>query len=624
MASLYGYAGAQLRILLAEGRGEEQSLDAVSLRKYGGGVGYAAKLLYDELAPGVDPLDAGNKLIFATGPLTRFDVPGGGTTILCCKSPLTNAWGESRCGGDFGPKMRAAGYDFLVVEGKAQSPVYVVVTEDGAEFFSADHLRGLTVSEKTEAIRAEVGDPDLDVMCIGPGGENLVRYATVMAGGRAAGRCGMGAVMGSKNLLAVAVRGTRDVPAASPEQFREAAREAMRVVREHPNTPGFREHGTTGDLGDCDEAGDWPTKNWQSNSWGKGAELYDSFYTHNLVGPKGCYRGCPVSCGRVVRVDGGDFETPEHDGAEYESISAFTAFVLNEDMDAAVHGTWLCDEYGLDTISTGAVIAFAMECYENGLFEPDDVGDLDMSWGNPSVLPELVERIALREGIGEILGEGVQRAADRVGPRAVPFAIHGKGLEAPAHDPRSGKALAVTYATANRGMCHIHPVEAMAFDSGKMDFGLMKYGLPDPEAYDRWGESGKGEIVKTLQDGLIGPDILGLCKFMMYCGLTLDHCGSMVAGLTGWDVDGAELLEIGERVFTLQRLFNLREGLSPADDTMPARMRELPRFGKYEEEEDCEIKDLEGMLSEYYAARGWSMADGTPGQEKLTALGLEP
>jgi len=621
MERLYGYAGKQLRVILDEREVRVESLDPAVMRGYLGGVGYAARLLYDELRRGTDPLGPENKMVFATGPLTRYDAPGGGSIMLCSRSPLTNTWGESRCGGNFGPELRRAGYDFIVIDGKAEEPVYLVIRDDKVEFKPAGHLLGRTISYKTKVIREELADPEISVMCIGPGGENLVRYATVMSEGRAAGRCGMGAVMGSKNLLAVAVRGSGRIEPAKPEEFRDAAREAMRAIRECPDLPDWKEHGTTGDIVSCDEAGDWPTKNWQSNSWGKGEELYEHFRQNNLV-TNGCYRGCPIACGRIVRVEGGRYETPEHEGAEYESISTFTAYVLNEDMDAAVHSTWLCNEYGIDTISTGAVIAFAMECYEKGILRPEDVGDLDLSWGNAEALPRLVKMIAERQGIGGLLAEGVKRAAERLGRGAERFAIHGKGLEAPAHDPRSGKALAVAYGTANRGLCHIHPVEGMAYDSGKIDFGMVKYGVPDPNTVDRWDEEGKGKIVKVLQDGVIVPDILCTCKFMMYCGLTVDHYAAMLSALTGWDIDGAGLLKVGERAINLQRLFNVREGFTRADDSIPERMGQLPAFGKYKDEERCAIKDYEGMLREYYEARGWDVESGEPTREKLRELGL--
>jgi aldehyde:ferredoxin oxidoreductase len=620
--TLKGYAGKQLRVQLNDGTIKKEKLNLELLKKYLGGVGYGAKLLYDELAPNVDALSAENKIVFTTGPLTGKNIPGGGSIEVCFKSPLTNLWGESRCGGDFGPELKAAGYDFLIVEGKSGKPVYLLVTDSEVQVKDAGHLLGKTVGEKTEIIREENGDVRLPVMCIGPAGENKVLYSTIMLGDRAAGRCGAGAVMGSKNLLAIAVKGSRKIEAAYPDKFKNAARKAMRTVREDPNTEGFKEHGTVGDIASCDELGDWPTKNWLSNSWGKGEELYKYFWENNLVRNNSCYSGCPVGCGRIVKVDKGKFKTPIHEGAEYESITAFTAFVVNEDMDAAVHSTYLCNEYGIDTISMGAVIAFAMECYEKGLITPEESDNLDLSWGNPEVLPVITKLVAERKGLGNLLADGVMRAAEKLGDSAKELAIHGKGLEAPAHDTRSSKALAVTYGTANRGMCHIHPLEGQAYDLGKSDFGLMPYGLKDPNEVDRWDEKDKGKMVKILQDGCVLPDVLVNCKFMMYCGLNIEHFADIVSGLTGWEFTGDELLKVGERTINAQRMFNVREGCSSADDEIPERMKSLPQFGNYKDEKRCAIVNYDEMLKDYYLARGWDENSGIPTDNKLVELDL--
>jgi aldehyde:ferredoxin oxidoreductase len=333
-----------------------------------------------------------------------------------------------------------------------------------------------------------------------------------------------------------------------------------------------------------------------------------------------CYKGCPIACGRIASVKEGKFKTPKHDGAEYESLSAFTAFVFNENMDAAIHSSYLCDEYGIDTISAGGIIAFAMECYENGLISKEDTDGLDLCWGNADSLPVLVEKISKREGIGDILADGVLMAAEKIGKGAEKFAVHCKGLEGPAHDPRSGKALAVTYGTANRGMCHIHPLEGMAYDSGKFDFGMIPYGVPDPNKIDRWDEKGKGKIVKILQDGLIMPDILGVCKFFMYAGVTLEQYAKLLSSFTGWNLKGNDLVQIGERTNNLQRLFNTREGFNKEDDSIPDRAKQRPLFGAYQDEDRCIIKDYEGMLKEYYIARGWDTETGIPKKEKLMEL----
>jgi len=617
-----GYTGRQLRISLNDKTCKTEKINTQVLKDYLGGVGYSAKLLYEELETGIDLLSPDNKIIFATGPLTSNRVPGGGSIEICFKSPLTKGWGEARCGGDFGPDMKKAGYDFLIIEGKATEPVYLFIDDKQITFKDATPLLGKTVSQKTKLVREELEEKDISVMCIGIAGENLVNIASVMFGGRAAGRGGAGAVMGSKNLLAIAVKGSGKVDPQDPEKYSLALQAARQVIKDSDIAKGFREFGTMGDMAGNDAAGDFPTKNWQSNNWGKGQELYDYYSKHNFIKNEMCYKGCPIACGRIARVKEGPFKTPAHDGAEYESLSAFTAFVLNEDMDAAIKSSYLCDEYGIDTISTGAVIAFAMECFEHNLISKEDAKGLDLSWGNAEVLPLLVEKIAKREGIGDLLADGVLKAAIKLGPNAQPFAVHCKGLEGPAHDPRSGKALAVTYGTANRGMCHIHPLEGMAYDSGKLDWGMMPYGVPDPNTLDRFEEKGKGKIVKILQDGLIMPDVLGVCKFFMYAGLTLEHYAGLLSGLTGWQLTGKDLVKIGERTNNLQRLFNLREGFTKEDDALPDRAKQRPLFGIYQDEDRCIVKNYEEMLKEYYEARRWDIETGIPTKEKLLDLKL--
>ena len=620
---LYGYFGKQLRISLDTKEASVEEIEPEVLKKYLGGVGYGARVLYDEIEKGIDPLCPDNKIIFATSPLTANNIPGGGSIMLCFKSPLTHIWGESRCGGDFGPDMRRAGFDALIIEGRATEPVFLVINDDDVSLRPAGHMVGKKVTEKTAIIRDELNDPKISVMCIGPAGEKLVKIATVMLEHRAAGRCGGGAVMGSKNLIGIAVKGSHQAKVANPEKMKTAIKNAMNIIRESETAAGFKEHGTPGDMGPNDAAGDWPTKNWHSNSWGKAEELYDKFFEQHLVKNHGCYRGCPIACGRIADVKSGKYQTPAHEGSEYESLSAFTAFVLNENIEAAIHSTYLCNEYGIDTISAGALIAFAMECYENGILTKEDIAGMDLSWGNSDALPELVRMISLREGIGDMLAEGVKVASEKIGKGSEEFAIHGKGLEAPAHDPRSGKALAVTYGTSSRGLCHIHPLEGMAYDSGKLDWGLAEFGIPDPNSVERWDERGKGQIVKVLQDGLVLPDILNTCKFFMYAGITLDNLADLLSASTGWDIKGRDLLEVGERVLNLQRMFNMREGLSRKDDILPERIKQKPAFGFYEKEQLCAIKDFEGMLDEYYEARKWDIKTGMPSKEKLKELGLE-
>ena len=619
---LFGYAGKQLRINLNNQNIIEENLDKELMKKYLGGSGYGAKILYEELDAHIDPLGEDNILYLGTSPLTNRKVPGGGSLEICFKSPLTGTWGEARVGDEFGFKMRNAGFDFLIIKGKLDKPSYIIINDGDIEIKDGVEIQGLSASNKADKIKEEIGQ-DFSVLTIGQGGENEVLYSSIMINHRAAGRGGAGAVMGSKNLLAIACKGEKEVDIADKDKYMESVRKAHKKIREHPDTKEFRKHGTTGDMGACDASGDFPTKNWQSNSWGKGEELYDYFYKNNLVDNKQCYKGCPVGCGRIAEVKEGKYKTPIHEGTEYETMAAFTAFVLNENIDVAVHCDYLCNEFGIDTISTGAAIAFAMECYENGILDNEDTEGLDLSWGNSEVLPELVKKIAQREGIGNLLADGVKRASEKIGKDSYEYAVQVKGLEAPAHDPRGGKALAVTYGTGNRGSCHIHPVEAMGYDAGKMEFGLSEFGLPDPNKVDRWDEEGKGKVVKLLQDGGTLPDIMGTCKFMLYVGTDLKDYVDMLNGLTGWNIDGWELLKIGERAINLQRLFNIREGFCRNDDMIHPRMGSQPKFGLYADREECIIKDFKTILDEYYNERGWDKDTGRPKQAKLKELGLE-
>jgi len=608
----YGYAGKLLRVNLSLGKVAIEKLDAEMLRKFLGGVGYAAQLLYDELPAFIEPLSPENKLIFATGPLTGTGAPGSGSIEVCFKSPLTGIWGEARAGGEWGTALKKAGYDFLVIEGKAEEAKYIVIHDSKVEIRPATILKGKSSSQKEGLLtNTELKDASFEFVEIGPAGENLINLACIMSKSRAFGRGGAGAVMGSKNLLAIAVKGSGKIPVSKPDEFRSACREHYKKVLEVTAGQGMAPDGTTGMMVGCDDAGDSPTKNWRSNSWGKGKELYTHFKDNNLVKAENCYKGCILKCKRICKVDSGRWKTPQHEGGEYETMSAFTSFVCNEDVDAAVHADYLCNEYGIDTISTGAVIAFAMDCYENGIISEEKADNLDLSWGNSETMMALIDKIANNDGLGELLGKGVRQAALELGNGADKLAIHVKGMEGAAHDPRSGKALAVTYALGNRGMCHIHPLNGAVYDNRKNNFGLIPYGLTDPQMVDRWAEKGKGKEVKLLQDFGIIPDVLGICKFYIFRGVGPDELGRLISTLTGWEVNGQEILSVGERVYNLQRKFNVREGIKKADDMLPERCLQMPEFGKYSSVPECQLIDPESMIEECYIARGWD-SEGIP------------
>lgn len=616
----YGFVGKTLRVNLTNGKVLKESLNREFAHKFLGGVGYAAKVLWDELKPGVDPLSPENKFIMITGPLTGTLCPGSGSFSACFKSPLTDVWGESRCGGDWGPELKFAGFDLLVLEGKSERPVYVWICDGEAEIRSAEDLAGKTIPETERILREEVGDYEAKVASIGPAGEKLIRFACMISDYRAAGRCGAGAVMGSKNVKAVVVRGHGDIPVAEPEAFMKAVEDAERVAREHPDRIPYWMKGTMSFMEDIDETGDLPTKYGVSDHWGKAKEMFDLLQERYLIKFSACF-GCPLGCGRHSEVKTGKWTTPPCGGPEYETVASFTAFPFSEDIEAAIRANYLCNVYGMDTISCGHVIAFAIECYERGWIDHGLLDGVKLTWGNSEAIVTMVEKIARRESFGKVLAEGVRRTAKVIGKGAEELALHVKGLEMPYHDPRTAKTLALQYGTASRGMCHVHPHEPHdVVHTPSFAQTLVPYGLTEPPI-NGFSEEGTGPITMIVQDAGMTMEILGLCKFLVWTGLSLKRRAAILSAAVGWDVCDVDLLKIAERVFNLQRCFNIREGVRRRDDMIPKRVREVPAFGPFSRKEAA-IVNYEGMLDEYYETRGWDKKTGIPTRKKLEELGL--
>lgn len=620
-----GYMGKELIVDLTAGKTEEIVLDEKTMRMYLGGSGYGVYRLYKEIREGVDPLSPENVLMFASGPLASPIVPGGGSVMICFKSPATGIWGQARCGGSFGYVMKRAGYDFITFKGRADRPVYVQIIQGKCEIKDASEIVGKDVYEKYDFLVNSIensNEKNTSAMVIGTSGEKMVNIAGVMCKDRTAGRGGGGAVMGSKNLLGIVVSGDMKPQFHDEKKLIETIKNINKKVRASDFCEGAHEFGTVGDLPGNDEDGDLPTMNWRSNCNGTGRQIHDDFYDNYFIKSTPCYNGCPVACARRLKVDAGKYKTPEHEGSEYESVAAFTAFIMNNDADFASHCGYLCNKNGIDTISAGAIIAFAMECFEKGVITEKDTEGHRLEWGNNDAalwcLKAIIER---KEGLGETLSYGVRKAAKILGGGSEKYAIHVKGLEGAAHDPRSGKMLGISYATGNRGMCHIQPFEGMAYDRGKMTWGMDKYGVRDPETLDRWDEKGKGTDCRVLQDGLCLPDILATCKFLMYADVTIDDWSDILNCMTGWDTDGWEILKSSERIFNLQRMFNVREGITRADDRLPDRCFEVPEFGTYSQTPECTISNFNALIDEYYEARGWNY-NGIPKENKLDELGL--
>jgi|YelNatPaOPRAMG01_1025707.scaffolds.fasta_scaffold10066_2 aldehyde:ferredoxin oxidoreductase len=617
---LYSYAGKILRVNLSNKtvKAEDTRKDVAQLLL--GGNGYAAKILWDELKPGIDPLSPENKIVLMTGPITGTGAPGSGFWEACFKSPLTGVWGESACGGWWGPMLKFAGFDGIIIEGASKDPVYLWVHDGEAEIKPAEGIWGQTVPKTEEMVRKEIGVPQARILSIGPAGEKLVRFAGIAVDlERYAGRKGGGALLGSKKVKAVAVYGEKEIPIAKPAEYGKALKECEQAVYASLNSGGGFPNGTIGGYDACNQFGDLPTKYGETGSWEAVSDLYQNFVNKYLVKNRACF-GCMQACGRVSQVKEGPFATPVYGGPEYETTAGFTTFMLQKDIEPVIKANYLCNIYGLDTISTSHMIAFAMICYEKGLITTKDTDGLEVKWGDPDVVIKLVEKIAKREGFGDLLAEGVRRAAEKIGGEAPKIALHVKGLEMPYHDPRAGKTQAIEYGVSNTGMDHFHAHETLDVECYGADLGLIPFGLPDPKTIDRFSEDpSKASIAKLVMDWGTVADALVICKFHQYVNLGPDKYAKLLSLATGWKIDGWELLKIGDRIFNLARAFNVREGIRRKDDMLPPRIMQPATTGSTK---GVGITNYEAMLNEFYKLEEWD-ENGIPKPEKLKRLGLD-
>jgi aldehyde:ferredoxin oxidoreductase len=611
--TLGGYVGKTLRVDLSTEEVKEIQFDEKDLQLFIGGSGLAAKIIYDEVPRKIEPFDPENRLVFMTGPLTGTISPSSGRYCVCTRSPLTGIWAEAHSAGFWGPELKFAGYDGIILQGKSDSPVYLWIHDGEVEIKKAQHLWGKDTYTTENDIKRELNDPNVKVACIGPAGEKLVRFASIINdAGRAAGRCGVGAVMGSKLLKAIAVRGTKVsiIKAARDEMLREFLRRIYITVRSHPTVQIYASYGTAGIMTMMHEYGDVPVKNFSRGAWPEGIEKIcgETMSKTILKKQTSCYR-CLIACGRYIRVDSGPYCNVEGSGPEYETCAAFGALLLNDNLESIAKANDLCNRYGLDTISTGNSIGFAMECYEKGLISKKDTGDVNLTWGNHEAIIKMIHKIALREDFGSVLAEGVKRASEKIGDGAEKFAIHVKGLEIPMHDPRAFKGMGLQYATSHRGGCHLRGLVYQIEQGERIpDLGIHK-------RYERFSTEEKASIVIAMQNWYDVLDSLIMCKFAVLPPASVNAILSMV---TGWAIKLPELLDTGERTYNLKRVFNLRCGITHRDDTLPQRfLREpLPDGG-------CkgEVVELNKMLPEYYQLRGWTN-EGVPTREKLDSLKL--
>ncbi len=601
-----GYMGKLLVVDLTSGELKEEPLDYDLAHDFVGGAGYAARYLYDELGPDTDPLGPENTLVFMTGPLVGTSAPSCARYEVCALSPLTGIWGESNSGGFWGAELRFCGYDGIVVRGRSEKPVWLSIVEgQSPALHDATDLWGLDTYETQQRLRDQLGDQKVRVASIGPAGENLVLYAAIMNDhGRAAGRTGMGAVMGSKNLKAIAVRGTECVPLADQETFSRTVKEAIRVIRDDLMTQIY-EMGTSSGVDAFVMYGNMPNKYWTQPTFEEASDLSGIVMMESLLIRGVPCHGCTVACGRQVTLKDTPYGVEVVDGPEYETVAMLGSLLLVNDLPGVAYAGHLCNRYGLDTISAGSSIALAYLLYDRGFITAADTGGLPLQWGDIETAHTLLELIAYRKGFGDLLAEGVKRLAARYG--ADDLAVHVNGLELPAHDPRAFSGMAVVYATSPRGGCH------MQGDMYSVDTGLM---LPELKIIPggRFKTRGKAPIAANLQDWRTLYNSAIMCMFVNPTAPVLTN---LLSAATGWSSDIVWWQRTGERIFNLKRAFNNRLGVRRGNDRLPQTLL-IPMSGG----SMGRTPRVETLMAEYYAHRDWDWETGQPSRDKLISLGL--
>jgi len=600
---MFGWTGTSLRVNLSTGSIKKEPTNLLEAKKFIGARGLATKILFDEIDPRIDALSPDNKLIFAPGPLSGTMAPSMGRYEVVCKSPLTGAVAASNSGGSFGPELKFAGYDMVIFEGKAEKPVYLWIHNDQVEIRDASNLWGKLVPDTTELIRTET-DEDAKVACIGPAGEKMAKIASIMNEmHRAAGRSGVGAVMGSKNLKAIAVVGSNPGDVADPAAFEQAVMVARNKISTHPvGGTGLRVYGTDVLVNILNQVGSLPTRNFNEAYYPTADKIGGESLTANvLVRPKGCF-SCIISCGRVTKVTNPKF-AGEGEGPEYESAWCFGADCGIDSMDAVTKANYLCNEYGLDTISMGTTIACAMDLFANGIITTKDTGGMAVRFGDAETMVELVRMTGEREGFGDQLAEGSYRLAEHYGHPEYSMSV--KKQEMPAYDPRGVQGIGLNYATSNRGGCHVR------------GYTISPEVLGVPVKVDQHVTEGKPGLVKTFQDLTAALDSTGSCLFTTF-GIGADDLAALLSAVTGIAYSTEDFMQAGDRIYNLERMFNLKAGLSGRDDCLPPRLTSSPIPAGPSK---GEVSHLDVMLPEYYEVRGWDI-NGVPTAAKLEELGL--
>jgi aldehyde:ferredoxin oxidoreductase len=611
MALQKGYAGTVLRVNLSTGKSTTEELNEAAAKLFIGGRGLGVKYLFDEVPTGTDPLGEDNKLYFVTSPLAGTTSQSSSRWMVVTKSPLTGMFIRSTGGAHFGHQLKVAGIDLLIIEGKAEKPTTIVIKDSQVILKDAGHVWGKEIDTETlqETLRRELGDEKMQIACIGSAGEKGNLYAAIMNGRRSASRGGVGTVMGAKNLKAIAVRGTRKIDVADRTKLHNITRELVSSVTKTDLFKGFSHLGTSGLTALMHEMGMHPVKNFQEGQMPDFSGLESEKLEALLIKNEGCF-GCFIKCGCILQVKKGMYKGNPVVGPEYETMWAFGANLNCTDLSFIVAVNKLCDDYGLDTITTGSSIAFAMELFEKGILSRDDLDGCDLTWGNHQGALTLLMKIVNREGIGDILALGTRKAAEKIGKNAGYYAMQVKGLEIPAYEPRGAKAHGLNLATSTIGASH------MTGYCGQELFGI-------PEQIDRFSTEGKGALTKYNQDNAAAYDSLLICGFpACFQWMIPHHYAEFLSAATGVEEfsDKDYMLTCGERIFNLERAFNLREGCKPKDDYLPQRfVKESIPHGPCK----GQVFENDVLLDDYYRERNWDRTSGLPTKRKMRALGLE-
>ncbi len=614
----YGFMGQLLRVNLTDQKITIEEINQAWAKQYLGGAGLATKYFYEEVPAGIDPLGPENKLIFMTGPLTGTASASASRYSVVAKSPQTGLWGQANSGGSFGPALKKSGFDGIIIEGACSTPVALQIIDGHAKLLDASKLWGLTIPETEDALQESISR-NLTVAAIGPAGENLVKFAAIMNNKhRAAGRCGLGAVMGSKKLKAIACAGSKTVQIANKEKFQKASNQQFSMIDESMLKVGFDTFGTNMVADFVNVRGGYPTLNWQKGVFDKiddvnAQAIMDTVFVEGTH----CF-ACPITCGRGTEIKEGKWQGDRGEGPEYESTCTLGSMCGVSDINAITKANYLCNEYGLDTISTGATIAFAMECYQKGILTKDQTDDLALNFGDGDLVVDLVGKIARREGIGDLLARGTKAASEELGRGSEKFAMHVKGLELPAYDSRAAKITGLGYVSANRGGDHM-----TGYIQGPTFIDIPFLIVEDSSIRNPFqANPEEAQVLVDMENALAVLDAFGGCKFMGML-LPANELIDLYTHATGWAFTIEDFRKAGERIYNLTRAICIREGVTRDDDVLPERLTAQPLQDGPAEGMVNDSEMLELMKDAYYDFRGWDRSTGIPTPEKLQELELE-